>query len=91
MFTVATKDTEADKKLVSGSFSDNFSPQELCDWLAAIFKERGLELREEQRDIFISKFDNSGWQVLSDIEAQSYLWIPLPGHPGNWQEYCINH
>ena len=83
-FTVATKDAEADKALVPGRFSDNFTPHELCDWLGAVFKEKGLELREQQRDIFISKCDNLGWQTFSDIiEAQS----PIPGP----QEYDINH
>ena len=58
IFTAATKGL--------GSFSDKFTPQELCDWLGTIFKEKGLELREEQRHIFISKFDNPGWHALSD-------------------------
>lgn len=64
MFITATKDTETDHKLVADSFSDNFSPQQLCDWLAAVLGKKGLELGEE-RDLFISKLYSPGWQALA--------------------------
>ena len=36
-----------------GEFSDRFSPEKLCDWLASTLKAKGLELKEEQRRIFM--------------------------------------
>ena len=34
-------------------FFDKLSPEKLCDWLAARLKAKGLELKEEQRHIFL--------------------------------------
>ena len=34
-------------------FSDKLSPEELCDWLAAKLKANGLDLKEEERHIFL--------------------------------------
>lgn len=44
---------ETNEGVFAVSFSDGFSPEELCDWLAAMFEANGLELKEEERKLFI--------------------------------------
>ena len=61
-----------------GSFSDYFSPENLCDWLAAMFKANGLELKEEQRCVFIGKL-NSQWMILLNYHPHAYTEEEING------------